>query len=130
MGNGPLQNVPGNAIPVVLTKADFSEFYNATGGGGSTPAGPGGTPLTYYQLTTTLSGAVPLPTIPALASYCMLTAEVADLRWRADGTAPTASVGMPLYAGAPLFVVGQTAMAAFHVIQQSAGGVLNVSYFE
>jgi hypothetical protein len=54
-------------------------------------------------------------------------AETVGVRWRDDGTDPTASVGMPLAAGVPFAYDGDLTRIRF--IQQSASAVLNVSYY-
>lgn len=52
-------------------------------------------------------------------------AATAAIRWRDDGTAPTASVGYPLAAGAELRYTAQ-GFAAIQVIGQTSGAVVNV----
>lgn len=59
--------------------------------------------------------------------FALIVAEVAAVRWRDDGTAPTASVGMPLAVGVPLQYDGDLNKIRF--IQQSAGAIINVSYY-
>jgi hypothetical protein len=83
-------------------------------------------PLGYQQITS-LSSATAL-TIPAGAQYALITCEVANVRWRDDGSAPTASVGMILATGSTLvYEVGNLALIQF--IQVSSGAILNVSYY-
>ena len=87
-----------------------------------------------YQQITTLTASVGL-TIPARAPdglnakpvFALIIAEGAPVRWRDDGTAPTASVGMPLAVGVPLQYDGDLTKIRF--IQQSASGILNISYY-
>ena len=87
-----------------------------------------------YQQITNLSASVGL-TIPARAPdglnakpvFALIIAEGAPVRWRDDGTAPTASVGMPLAVGVPLQYDGDLTRIRF--IQQSASGILNISYY-
>lgn len=86
----------------------------------------GGLTALGYQQITSLSASTAL-TVPGSASVALIQAEGADVRWRDDGTAPTASVGMLLPAGAELRYTG--ALAALRLIQASAGAVLNVSYY-
>ena len=66
-------------------------------------------------------------TVPSGATIAVVQAEGADVRWRDDGTAPTATVGMLLPAGAELRYTG--ALAALRLIQASAGATVNVSYY-
>lgn len=80
-----------------------------------------------YQQLTSLSGATAL-TVPAGASLAMCIPETQAVRWRDDGTNPTATVGMPLAVGDTLFL-DTSAMAVFKVIEQTASAKLNVSYY-
>lgn len=82
-------------------------------------------PLGYQQITAlgTFEGL----TVPAGATQAWLIAEGSPLRWRDDGVAPTATVGMPLPTWQPFLYVGS--LAAIKFIQENTGGVLNVSYY-
>lgn len=83
------------------------------------------TPLGYQQITS-LSSAASL-TVPTGATCALIQAETQAVRWRDDGTNPTASVGMVLDAGSDLFYTGS--LAAFRAIQTTASAKLNVSYY-
>lgn len=83
-------------------------------------------PLLYQQYTN-LSAAIALSSIPAKATMCVISVEGAPIRWRDDGTNPTASVGMPVANGATLTYTGNMSAIAF--IQQSASATINVSYY-
>lgn len=86
----------------------------------------GGLTALGYQQITSLSSSAAL-TVPSGATIAVVQAEGADVRWRDDGTAPTATVGMLLPAGAELRYTG--ALAALRLIQASAGATVNVSYY-
>lgn len=87
-----------------------------------------------YQQITSLSASTGL-TVPTLApdgsfqkpTFALIIAEGAPVRWRDDGTAPTASVGMPLAIGVPLQYDGDLNKIKF--IEQSASAKLNISYY-
>jgi len=87
-----------------------------------------------YQQITDLSSAVGL-TVPTLApdgsnqkpTFALIICETQGVRWRDDGTNPTASVGMPLAAGVPLQYDGDLNKIKF--IQQSSSAKLNISYY-
>ena len=79
-----------------------------------------------YQQITSLTSSTAL-TVPAGASMAVIVPEGQALRWRDDGVAPTATVGMPVYVGAVLNYDGDLKLIRF--IQQSSGGILNVSYY-
>jgi hypothetical protein len=59
--------------------------------------------------------------------FALIVAEGAAVRWRDDGTAPTASVGMPLAVGVPLQYDGDLTKIRF--IEQAASAKLNISYY-
>lgn len=87
-----------------------------------------------YQQITSLSSAtgltVPQTDLNGLAckpSLALITAESQAVRWRDDNTAPTASVGMPLAAGATLQYDGDLTKIQF--IEQTGSAKLNVSYY-
>jgi len=104
--------------------------FNANNASNATPVYlgsiPGGASKGYQQLGT-LSSAVNL-TVPSGASNALIAVSGAPVRWRSDGTAPTASVGMPVAAGATL-VVGGPLMSTIQFIQQSGTAELDVNYF-
>jgi hypothetical protein len=87
-----------------------------------------------YQQITDLSSAVGL-TIPAvdiagnkvMPTRAFIVAEGNDIRWRDDGTAPTASVGMILIRNNVLSYDGDLNKIKF--IQSASGAKLNVSYY-
>ena len=86
----------------------------------------GGLSALGFQQITSLASSTAL-TVPGGATLAVIQAEGADVRWRDDGTAPTATVGMLLPAGAELRYTG--ALAALRLIQASAGATVNVSYY-
>ena len=61
------------------------------------------------------------------ANFALIVAETQNVRWRDDGTSPTASVGMPLAVGVPLQYDGDLTKIKF--IQQVASAKLNISYY-
>lgn len=84
------------------------------------------TPLGYQQITG-LSTAKNL-TVPTGATMAMITAEAQAVRYRDDGTAPTATVGQPLAVGLlPLQYSGTLSVIQF--IEQTASAKVNVLYY-
>ena len=89
-----------------------------------------------YQQITSLSSAQAL-TVPSIIpngigmnakpTFALIIAEGQAVRWRDDGTAPTASVGMPLPVGVPLQYDGDLKNIQF--IEQTSGAKLNISYY-
>lgn len=80
-----------------------------------------------YQQIVTLTGSTAL-TIPAGTTLIRIIPETQAVRWRDDGTAPTATVGQPLSVGSELvYTAGQ--MSALRFIEQAVGAKLNVTYY-
>ena len=76
----------------------------------------------------TISAATALPTIPAGASLVLLQVTGQDVRWRDDGTDPTASIGMILNADADPYPYSGD-LSAIRFIETAASAVLNVAYY-
>jgi hypothetical protein len=87
-----------------------------------------------YQQITSLSAAQTL-TVPVVDTHglsckpaiALIVAETQAVRWRDDGTAPTASVGMPLAVGVSLQYDGDLTKIQF--IEQTGSAKLNISYY-
>ena len=79
-----------------------------------------------HQQITSLSASTAL-TVPTGATMALIIAETQAVRWRDDGTAPTASVGMPLATGVSLSYDGD--LKAIRFIEQTASAKLNVAYY-
>jgi len=87
-----------------------------------------------YQQITSLSAASSL-TVPSVdanglsarPAIAIIVPETQAVRWRDDGVAPTASVGMPLAVGVTLQYDGDLTRIQF--IEQAAGAKLNISYY-
>lgn len=108
LDNVEISNDVGNPVPV----------------SGSTK--PAGLTAKGYQQITSLSAAAAL-TVPTGATVALITAETQGIRWRDDGTNPTASVGMLIAAGESVFFTGS--LAAFRAIEVTASAKLNISYY-
>lgn len=80
-----------------------------------------------YQQYTSLGSATGLSSIPQGATMVLITPESQAIRWRDDGTDPTASVGMPITVGAYFNYDGDLNKIKF--IEQSSGAKINVSYY-
>lgn len=89
----------------------------------------GGLTALGFEQITSLSSSAAL-TVPSGATIAVVQAEGVDVRWRPDGatTAPTASVGMLLPAGAERVFDGGLSSVRF--IQATSGAVINVSYYQ
>jgi hypothetical protein len=79
-----------------------------------------------YQQITSLSSSTAL-TVPENTTFAMIGAESQAVRYRADGTAPTASVGKQLAAGQEIKYTGD--LKALRFIEVAASAKLNISYY-
>lgn len=84
--------------------------------------------LGYAQLDD-LDTAIGLPSVPALATCVILTAEGQNIRWRDDGSNPTASVGMLLKTTDPAFFYSGS-IRNIKFIEATAGAKLNIAYYK
>lgn len=94
-------------------------------------------PLGYAQLTSidssTLVSSATFGTatsagIPAGTSLLIIIPQTQAIRWRDDGTAPTATVGYPLAVGQELRYTGR-GQANLRVISQVAGAAINITAY-
>lgn len=69
-----------------------------------------------------INGTASTPTV------AVIVPETQGVRWRDDGVAPSATVGMPLAVGATLIYDGDLTKIRF--FQQAATATLNVSYYK
>lgn len=83
------------------------------------------TPLGYQQITPVPTGTV--LTVPFGARVAEICVETNTVRYRDDGTAPTATVGMPVAAGVCFQYSG--ALAGITFIQVTSPAVLDISYY-
>ena len=63
------------------------------------------------------------PPIPSWALMAYLTPETAAIRYRCDGTAPTAAIGQPVQELQSMPVQGSGSLANLQMIAQGASGV-------
>lgn len=82
-------------------------------------------PLGYQQFT--VATATALPSVPTNATYALIVCETQSVRWRDDGTNPTASVGFLLPAST-LFTYTGT-LSTLKIIETTASATCNVSYY-
>ena len=79
-----------------------------------------------YQQITNLTSSTEL-TVPAGATLALIVPETQNVRWRDDGVAPTASVGMLVVANSSMSYDGDLQKIRF--IAATSGAILNVSYY-
>lgn len=80
-----------------------------------------------YEQITDVSSASTL-TVPTDATHALIQAVTKNVRWRDDGTSPTASVGIQLEAGKDLWYSGD--LNTFEAIEEAASAEMNISYYK
>lgn len=80
-----------------------------------------------YEQVTSIGSAKAL-TVPTGTKLILIQPETQAIRWRDDGTSPTASVGMVIAAGDTLVYTGSKP-ASIKVIETQATAKVNVTYF-
>ena len=80
-----------------------------------------------FQQITSLSASTAL-TVPAGSIFCVFMCEAQAVRWRDDGTAPTAAIGILLPVNTPYEYWGD--LAAIRFFEAAASAKLNVSYYK
>jgi len=83
-------------------------------------------PLGFEQITS-LGSAVGFASAPPRARLAFIQAESQNVRWRDDGTNPTASVGTLITTESILSYTGN--MSKIKFIEVTAGAKLNISYY-
>lgn len=83
-------------------------------------------PLGIVQITA-LSAAKGL-TVPAGANVAVISPETQAVRYRDDGTAPTATVGIPIAVSQEFVYTGSLSTIEF--IEQTASAKLNVAFYK
>lgn len=79
-----------------------------------------------YEQITSVAASTAL-TVPAGATTALIVPEVADIRYRDDGIAPTATVGWPLARDTGMLYAGS--LSAIRLIQVQTGCILDVNYY-
>lgn len=82
-------------------------------------------PLKFEQIALTGTPATLNP--PADARVAVIDTEIQNARWRDDGQAPSATVGMRTLADTELAYSGN--LSAIQFVAETAGAVINVSYY-
>ena len=83
-------------------------------------------PVGAYQQQS-VTTAANLASIPSGATYAVLSVEGNAIRWRDDGTDPTATVGMPVAVGQTVNYDGS--LSKLRMIAQTGTATVNVSYY-
>ena len=92
-------------------------------------------PLGYCQISAaTLASATGLAScaggIPAGANTILMSADVANVRWRDDGTAPTGAIGMSLVFGQLPVTYNGTLSKLQFILNTGGSPILNVSFYK
>lgn len=96
------------------------------------PFGANGIPLAPFcqqTITNTAATLASICGIPAGAKYALISVDTANIRYRDDGGAPTATAGIQLASSAttPYWYTGQ--LSAMQIIAVSGSPVINVLFY-
>ena len=80
-----------------------------------------------YEKLTVSSTALTFAAIPGNAVYALIRVETDSIRWRDDGTDPTAANGMLLSAGETMTYDGP--LSALKMIRVTTDATVHVSYY-
>lgn len=84
------------------------------------------TPLGYQQIVGAVASTT--LTVPTGSIYALICIENQDVRYRDDGVAPTAAIGMPIRTNQCLGYSGS--LSAFRVIETTPTSTIDVSYYK
>lgn len=89
-------------------------------------------PLGYSQIlnaTLAASTGIVMPALPAgsVVGFAIIQCQAGTVRWRDDGTAPTAAVGMSIASGGELDYAGD--FSALRFISSSGAPILDISLY-
>ena len=82
----------------------------------------------YEKITVTTGAAVAFTNVPPRCKEVLVYVESNALRYRTDGTDPTAANGIPVAADSNFTVTGWENISRFKAIAVSATGYLSVEY--
>ena len=85
-------------------------------------------PVAGFQ-TITVGVAAGGLTVPQRARLAVITVVTDNVRYRDDGTDPTATVGHLVTAGSTIVVCGGPSLGAFRMIRQTGDATATVSYY-
>lgn len=106
-----------NQTAAIVDPYTPSQQAGVSKGGGLDQVGTAATSTGYQQLTS-LSSAAGV-SVPAGSTYCIAIAEGGSVRYRGDGSAPTATIGVPMAVGQP-FSFRLLSFTSLQFIQVSA----------
>ena len=99
-------------------------------GAGPKPQAESDIPVGFEQLAIT-SLAQALTSIPANANKAIMTVEDATLRYRDDGTDPTATVGLKVFVAGTIILNSRDSLEKFRAIRQGgSNSEANINYYE
>ncbi|OWT68087.1 MULTISPECIES: hypothetical protein [unclassified Achromobacter] len=117
----------GSVIPIVAVAGSAGAGAAPTSANATPTVDATLTPKGYQQISSASLATAQALTPPAGSRVALIQAEAQAMRWRDDGTAPTATVGMLVPAGGSLEYNGD--LTAIRLIAATAGAIANVTYY-
>lgn len=116
VGKATLSWLVRRGAPLAVVPSGFGPLFNAIARG--------------YAEVTDLSASTALPAAPSGANAALVAVDGAGVRVRFDGTAPSASVGVPIGPGETLQLSGAAMLTGLRVIRRASGALLRVTWFQ
>ena len=125
-GNLPTGITSGQTYFVIAAGLTTSAFEIAATPGGAAIATSG-----TQAGVQTVTAAAALLTVPSNARMAVICSEAQNVRWRDDGIAPTATVGMILITGGiyGCMTYSGNPLTSMQFVAATAGAILDVSYY-
>lgn len=120
-------NADGSVVPIVALLGSAASGSAATSANATPTVNATLTPKGYQQISAATLAASTALTPPTGARVAQINVEAQAVRWRDDGVAPTATVGMLAPVGTTFEYDGD--LTAIRLIAATAGTILNVSYY-
>ena len=120
-------NADGSIVPIVALLGSGAAGGVATSANATPTVNASLTPKGYQQIAAATLAASTALTPPVGSRIAQINVEAQAVRWRDDGVAPTATVGMLIPVGTTFEYDGD--LTAVRFIAATAGTILNVSFY-
>lgn len=117
----------GSVCPIVAVLGSVAAGGTASSANATAVVNASLTPKGYQQIAAATLAAATHLTPPVGSRIAQINVEAQAVRWRDDGVAPSATVGVLVPVGATFEYDGD--LTAIQFIAAAAGTILNVSYY-
>ena len=120
---------PMSAVAIGMILGSLIGAQAQLTGPGLPPSEPTYTPIAGSQHNIPLASPVSL-IAPPFARFAVVQAANNDVKYSTDGTIPTPTVGMSLYAGTAVKLSGLAVISTFSAIAAGPNATLDVEYYK